>query len=154
MPLAATGWQPDTVAQGVCEVAASRSQHRPARGIGVSDGEQQMIFSATFPQVSGRRSFWLPTGLGRLPVTQAVATVVLPLHLNWSLPRRTFRLADRAQRARAYEIVLREGSPDELAAYVDGALLVELWPELVLPREIRAAWTPVIAAATDTVEDS
>lgn len=97
------------------------------------------------------RSFWLPTGLGRLPVTQAVATVVLPLHLNWSAPRRTFRLADREQRARAYEIVLREGGPDELAAYIDGALLVDLWPELVLPREIRAAWTPVIAAATDTL---
>ena len=97
------------------------------------------------------RSFWLPTGLGRLPVTQAVATVVLPLHLNWSAPRRTFRLADREQRARAYEIVLREGGPDELAAYIDGALLVDLWPELILPREIRAAWTPVIAAATDTL---
>jgi hypothetical protein len=96
----------------------------------------------------------LPTRLGRLPVTQAVATVVLPLHLNWSAPRRTFRLADRAHRARAYEIVLREGSPAELAAYVDGALLVDLWPELILPREIRSAWTPVIATATDTVQES
>jgi transcriptional regulator with XRE-family HTH domain len=106
-------------------------------------------------QVGSRgRSFWLPTRLGRLPVAQAVATVVLPLHLNWSAPRRTFRLADRAQRARAYEIVLREGSPAELAAYVDGALLVDLWPELALPREIRAAWTPVIAAAADAVQDS
>jgi hypothetical protein len=96
----------------------------------------------------------VPSRLGRLPVTKALATVVLPLHLNWSEPRRTFRLSDRAQRARAYEIVLREGGPDDLAAYVDGALLVDLWPELVLPREIRAAWTPHIAAATDIVEDS
>jgi DNA-binding XRE family transcriptional regulator len=107
-------------------------------------------------QVGSRgRSFWLPSRcLGRLPVMQAVATVVLPLHLNWSVPRRTFRLADHAQRARAYEIVLREGGPDELAAYVDGALLVDLWPELVLPREIRTAWTPLITAATDSSEDS
>jgi hypothetical protein len=79
---------------------------------------------------------------------------VLSLHLNWSAPRRTFRLAGHAQRARAYEIVLREGGPDELAAYVDGALLVDLWPELALSPEIRAARTLVIAAATDTVEDS
>ncbi len=99
------------------------------------------------------RSIWVPSRLGRLPVNRALATVVLPLHLNWSEPRRTFRLADRAQRARAYEIVLREGGPDDLAAYVDGALLVDLWPEIVLPREIREAWTPVIAAATDGVED-
>lgn len=94
------------------------------------------------------RSIWLPTRLGRLPVNQALATVVLPLHLNWSERRRTFRLADRAHRARAYEIVLREGGPDDLAAYVDGALLVDLWPELVLPREIRAAWTPLIGQSS------
>lgn len=100
------------------------------------------------------RSIWVASRLGRLPVTRALATVVLPLHLNWSEPRRTFRLADRAQRARAYEILLREGGADDLATYVDGALLVDLWPELVLPREIRAAWTPLIAAATDTVDDS
>lgn len=96
----------------------------------------------------------MPSHLGRLPVTKALATVVLPLHLNWSEPRRMFRLADRSQRARAYEIVLREGGPDDLATYIDGALLVDLWPELVLPREIRAAWTPLIAKATGTVEDS
>ena len=94
------------------------------------------------------RSFSVPSALGRLPVAQAVATVVLPLHLNWSQPRRTFRLADRAQRARAYEIVLREGGPEELATYVDGALLVDVWPDLVLPREIREAWAPLIAAST------
>jgi transcriptional regulator with XRE-family HTH domain len=34
-----------------------------------------------------------------------------PLHLNWSEPDRQFKLSDRAQRARVYEIVLREGTP-------------------------------------------
>jgi len=29
----------------------------------------------------------------------------------------------------------------------DGALLVDLWDELVLPREVRAAWQPVIDGA-------
>lgn len=63
------------------------------------------------------RSIWVPSRLGRLPVTRALASVVLPLHLNWSEPRRTFRLADRAQRARAYEIVSarrRPGRPRRL----------------------------------------
>jgi hypothetical protein len=32
-------------------------------------------------------------------------------------------------------------------AYVDGALLVDLWPELVLPRGLRDAWFPVIERA-------
>ncbi len=100
------------------------------------------------------RSIWVPTRLGRLDVSEAMATVTLPLHLNWSQPRRTFRLAERAQRARAYEIVVREGGPEDLAAYIDGALLVDLWDELVLPRNIRQAWTPLIAAATSTARAS
>ncbi len=33
-----------------------------------------------------------------------------------------------------------------MLTYVDGALLADLWSELVLPREVRAAWAPLIAA--------
>ena len=36
----------------------------------------------------------------------------------------------------------------DILRYVDGALLVDLWPELVLPREVRDAWQPVIGEAT------
>ena len=46
--------------------------------------------------------------------------------------------------ARAYEIVLQEGRPADILAYVDGALLVDLWDDLVLPRAVRSAWAPVI----------
>ncbi len=42
-----------------------------------------------------------------------------------------------------YEIVLREGVPSDILTYVDGALLVDLWDELVLPREVRTAWHAV-----------
>jgi hypothetical protein len=40
--------------------------------------------------------------------------------------------------------VLREGAPADLLRFVDGALLVDAWPDLVLPRELRTAWQPVI----------
>jgi transcriptional regulator with XRE-family HTH domain len=86
----------------------------------------------------------VPTRLPRLPVAQALAAVELPLTLNWSQPGRLFRLADRGDRARVYELVLREGSAADVLAYIDGALLVELWDELVLPRAVRAAWSPLI----------
>jgi hypothetical protein len=46
-----------------------------------------------------------------------------------------------------YEIVLQEGRPADILAYVDGALLLDLWDELVLPRTVRSAWTPVIQAS-------
>ena len=93
------------------------------------------------------RTAMVPDGLSRLTVSQAMRTVVLPLHLNWSDPGRSFDLSNRTARARAYEIVLREGQPKDITAYIDGALLVDLWDELVLPRALRAAWEPVIAAA-------
>ncbi len=89
----------------------------------------------------------LPTSLPRLPIEQALATVVLPLHLNWSAPGRQFPLRERSQRARVYEIVLREGGPEEVLTYLDGVLLIDLWDELVLPRDIRAAWAPVVQSA-------
>jgi len=47
--------------------------------------------------------------LWRLAVSDAFATVTLPLGLNWSRPGATFDLSDRRQRARCYEVTLREG---------------------------------------------
>jgi transcriptional regulator with XRE-family HTH domain len=92
----------------------------------------------------GRRAIAVPNGLPRLPLERAIATVALPLSLNWSDPGRVFRLADRADRARVYEVVLREGTPADILSYTDGALLVDLWPDLVLPRDVHAAWAPLV----------
>ncbi|WP_068397697.1 helix-turn-helix transcriptional regulator [Kribbia dieselivorans] len=91
------------------------------------------------------RSIQVPNVLPRLPIDQALATVELPLHLNWSDRGRRYDLRDRRQRARVYEIVLREGGPQDVLAYIDGALLVDLWEDLVLPTTVRAAWQPMVA---------
>lgn len=96
------------------------------------------------------RAVVVPTFLPRLPVELALAKVQLPLHLNWSQPGRGFDLADRRDRARVYEIVLREGGPEDVLAYVDGVLLIDLWDELVLPREVRAAWSDLVRGARKT----
>jgi transcriptional regulator with XRE-family HTH domain len=92
---------------------------------------------------------WVPDRLPRLDVARALAAVELPLHLNWSAPGRVFDLRSRADRARAYEIVLQEGTPADILAYVDGALLVDLWKDLVLPRGIRSAWAPLISLSIE-----
>lgn len=86
--------------------------------------------------------------LPRLPAAQASATVELPLHLNWSDRGRRYDLRDRRQRARVYEIVLREGGPVDVLTYVDGALLIDLWDDLVLPVAIRAAWQSVVETSS------
>lgn len=101
------------------------------------------VMWSEYPLGRGRTG-WVADRLWRLPAEQALAQVRLPLQLNWSAPERLFDLGDRRQRGRVYEIVLREGAPEELRRYVDGALLVDLWGELVLPRAVRAAWRPAV----------
>lgn len=91
------------------------------------------------------RPILVPTVLPRLRLDDALATVELPLHLNWSDRGRRYDLRDRRQRARVYEIVLREGGPADVCTYIDGALLIDLWQELVLPVAVRDAWQHVVS---------
>ncbi|WP_310963225.1 helix-turn-helix domain-containing protein [Nocardioides terrisoli] len=97
------------------------------------------------PGQHGLHPFWLANELWRLAPERAFSTVVLPgPHHDWPSPRRPYRLRDREDRARAYTLILREGSPTDLLDYVDGALLVDIWKELDLPDPIRRAWLPLI----------
>lgn len=98
-------------------------------------------------EAGGGRRAAVPDLLPTLSVRQALRTVELPLHLDWSLPKRMVDLADRRQRVRIYETVLREGRPEDIEAIVDGTLLIDLWDDLVLPRRIRSAWQPLIDEA-------
>ena len=79
-------------------------------------------------------------------------TVALPLWLYWSGPSPVFDLDAPFMRRWLYEIVLREAStPEDLTANLDSGTLIELWPELYLPRGVRQAWEelhPVLRAST------
>lgn len=108
--------------------------------------EDDVVF--TDVPVGRGRTVAVPSRLPRLSVESALARVDLPLHVSWSAADRQVDLADRRARARAYEQLLVEGTADDIAALVDGALLVDLWHELVLPRAVRAAWAPLVAGAT------
>jgi transcriptional regulator with XRE-family HTH domain len=113
------------------------------------DLDAQPRVSFTRQATSRGKPTWIPDRLPRLDVAHAFAAVELPLHLNWSAPGRVFDLRSRADRARAYEIVLQEGTPADILSYVDGALLVDLWEDLVLPRSLRSAWAPLIALSRE-----
>lgn len=68
-------------------------------------------------------------------------TVELPLRLFWSPPGCTFDLGDPGMLRSMYETVLREAiRVEELAAFLQGDLLVALWPALFLPKGVRRAW--------------
>ena len=67
--------------------------------------------------------------------------VTLPQRLFWSDPGRVFDLSDADQAAEMYEAVFDAArSADDLAGYVNGGLLVRLWPELALAPRVRRAW--------------
>jgi hypothetical protein len=67
-------------------------------------------------------------------------TVVLDRRLDWS-GRVRYDLTNPRRLASMYETVLREatGSHD-LVRWLDGRTLVRLWPELVLPPQVRHLW--------------
>ncbi len=93
----------------------------------------------------GRKTISVPSTLPHVEPVRAFAKVEMPHHVAWS-GNRSYDLSDRDDRRRAYEIVLAEGLPADIEAIVDGALLVDLWPELFVPRHVRAAWQPLIDA--------
>ncbi len=71
---------------------------------------------------------------------KASGKIELPFHINWSGNTLTYDLDDRADRARVYEQVLREGTEDDVRFYVEIDKLLDLWNELILPLNVRKAW--------------
>lgn len=91
-----------------------------------------------------RRPPAIPGDLDDVSIDKAAGVVELPLHVQWS-GRRSYDLSDRADRARVYELVLREGTEDDVRRFVRLDELVELWDDLLLPAHVRAAWEQWLA---------
>jgi len=71
----------------------------------------------------------------------AHGVVELPLRLFWSAPDRTFDLDQPSALQELYEVVLQEASrPDDLTSYLNGEILVAVWPDLFVPKGVRRAW--------------
>lgn len=77
-------------------------------------------------------------------------TVTLPHHLDWS-GNADYILDRPARLASMYKTVLTEATTvDDLRDWLDGASLVQLWPQLWLPPQLRRLWEhrfPELAAA-------
>ncbi len=108
----------------------------------------------TWLWTNGRRPYAVPSRLWRLPIDATFRVLTPGIHLWWSGPSPRFDLSHRSERSRAYELVLREGTPDDIAAVVDGALLVDAWDDLVLPAELRQAWQHLIDRAHTKLADA
>jgi hypothetical protein len=87
----------------------------------------------------------IPDDIDAPGVKKAQGVVELPLRVRWSGPARVYDLSRRADRARVYELVLAEGAVDDVRRYIELDHLVDLWPDLVLPRHVRRAWSEWLA---------
>lgn len=88
----------------------------------------------------------VPAGFGDRPVVRASGRVELPPHIRWSGAPLVYDLDDRADLARVYEQVLREGTEKDVLFFIDPEDMLGMWDELVLPAPVRAAWAPWVAS--------
>ena len=104
------------------------------------------------------RIYWVPNRLWRVEPRLCFSKVQFPdgpaSRETGEFIMRDWDLAVREERRRVYGYLLREGVPVWTYRWVDGALLVDLWPELGLPDRLREAWQPLIdQARSGPVED-
>ncbi len=108
--------------------------------------------------VSGQQSGWHPgwVRVVELPLSldelrgPTRGVVQLPLRLYWSGPdpeNVEWDVGTVEGRQWLYEVILREGSLDDIRQLIDGRELVRHWDELFLPAWLRHAWQPMIDAA-------
>lgn len=93
-------------------------------------------------------SFWVPDRLWSVPFPLCLAQVeVLAYIFNLDEEFRVWDLSDPAERIAYYELALVHALPEMLEASVDAVLLIQAWPDLNLPEQVREAWQPLIDTA-------
>jgi hypothetical protein len=95
--------------------------------------------------VNGRRNGWsrpvaLPEDVDEPSWEKARGVITLPLHVFWSRADKSWDLRDRGQRLQVYEIVLTEGTDDDVRRFIELDELIDLWDDLWLPDHVRQAW--------------
>jgi hypothetical protein len=95
---------------------------------------------------SHQRNGWsrpvaLPDDIDNPTLLKATGIVSLPLHVSWSGPARTWDLDNRGERLRVYEMVMTEGTEDDVRRFVEIDELIDLWNDLWLPPHVRRAWS-------------
>jgi len=100
----------------------------------------------------GRSTGWsrpvsVPDDVDDPTLEKARGAIELPRHVSWSGPTRRWDLDDRRQRAQVYEIVLSEGTDDDVRRLIVVDDLLDLWDEMWLAPHVRRAWAPFLQRA-------
>ena len=103
-----------------------------------------MTSSALGPRRGGwRRPVSLPADLAELrgPLT-GIVQLPLCVYASGQGPARRFDMTNDAERIELYEIVLTDGTAEDVCRYVNREELLRLWPRLWLPPHVRRVWEP------------
>ena len=103
-----------------------------------------MTTSAFGPRRGGwRRPVALPADLAELRGTlTGMVRLPLSIYASGQGPARSFDLSNEAERIELYEIVLTDGTAEDVCRYVNREELLRLWPRLWLPPQVRRVWEP------------
>lgn len=81
----------------------------------------------------------IPDDFGTSAVAPATGRITLPSHVAWS-GQGALDLDDPVDRNYAYEILLAEGTADDIRTYVDPGFLAQAWDDLCLAPHVRDQW--------------
>ncbi len=82
----------------------------------------------------------IPADVDAAGVDKASGMVELPPRVRWSGQKKIYDLSKRLDLIRVYEQVLREGTNEDVAYFIDPDKVLDLWDDLVLPGHVRAGW--------------
>jgi transcriptional regulator with XRE-family HTH domain len=92
--------------------------------------------------------YLVPERLWSVPMPDCFSKVQVLGVLFESRRPRVWDLSVEDERIEYYEWVVVHGLPELMLDSVDGLLLMQVWERLHIPEVVRAAWQPVIDAAT------
>jgi len=100
------------------------------------------IREVTVPSANGSPLRVL-TAFPRLSVRAALAPARLPEGVD-DKGRTRYNLTERSDRRDYYRFILRRSLLDEVREHADAALVADVWSELNLPPQLKAAWGPAL----------
>jgi transcriptional regulator with XRE-family HTH domain len=154
MSQAELAWRARTTQSAISEY--ERRRKSPAlsvaeRLVGATGAELMLVPLVTFDRIddAGVPAFFAPNRLWPLLPPLCFDRVRMP-DLRRLSDQEVWDLGDRADRIQVYEQVMCLGTADMILSCVDGALLVDAWPDLDLPAPVREAWAPLVRGARRT----
>ncbi len=82
----------------------------------------------------------IPDDLGEVSVAPVTGRVTLPLHIAWS-GQGDYDMSNADQMRSVYELVMTEGTEDDVLHYIDLNQLLDVWEDLWLSPHVRERWT-------------